>query len=247
MAIAYDNSAKGSSTNLDWTFSHTCTGDNLILVVSVTSFFNTFTVTYNGFSMTQIGGFLQDVGQTGKYHSMWYLIAPSTGANNVRIVTSGQAFNIVQAESASYTGCNQSSQPDGYTDGTVGTLTSSYSISHTTIADNCWVIMGGFNGFTGNTPSSAGTATTLRQQETTYEAGSRICDNNSAKTPAGSVTLTLTNTTNNNYTGKSISISPFTAVSGPTNLKSLNTNLKANIKTINGNPIANVKSYNTIT
>lgn len=33
--------------------------------------------------------------------------------------------------------------------------------------------------------------------------------------------------------------------SGPANLKSYNTNLKANIKTINTNPIANVKSLNT--
>lgn len=35
------------------------------------------------------------------------------------------------------------------------------------------------------------------------------------------------------------------AASGPANLKSYNTNLKANIKTINGNPIANCKSLNT--
>ena len=34
-------------------------------------------------------------------------------------------------------------------------------------------------------------------------------------------------------------------VSGPTNVKSYNTNLKANIKTINTNPIANVKSLDT--
>ena len=40
-----------------------------------------------------------------------------------------------------------------------------------------------------------------------------------------------------------IAINP--PVSGPANLKSYNTNLKANIKTINTNPIANVKSLNT--
>ena len=34
-------------------------------------------------------------------------------------------------------------------------------------------------------------------------------------------------------------------ITGPANLKSYNTNLKANIKTINTNPIANVKSLNT--
>jgi len=36
-----------------------------------------------------------------------------------------------------------------------------------------------------------------------------------------------------------------TAASGPSNLKSYNTNLKANIKTINTNPIANIKSLDT--
>lgn len=43
-----------------------------------------------------------------------------------------------------------------------------------------------------------------------------------------------------------IAISP-EAAAGPSNLKSLNTNLKANIKTINTNAIANVKSLNTNT
>jgi hypothetical protein len=38
---------------------------------------------------------------------------------------------------------------------------------------------------------------------------------------------------------------PFGSASGPANLKSYNTNLKANIKSINTNPIANIKSLNT--
>jgi len=37
----------------------------------------------------------------------------------------------------------------------------------------------------------------------------------------------------------------YTTPSGPANLKSYNTNLKANIKTINTNVIANIKSLNT--
>lgn len=37
----------------------------------------------------------------------------------------------------------------------------------------------------------------------------------------------------------------YTAASGPANLKSLDTNVKANIKSYNTNPIANVKSINT--
>ncbi len=38
---------------------------------------------------------------------------------------------------------------------------------------------------------------------------------------------------------------PFSSPSGPTNLKSLNTNLKANIKSVNTNLLANIKSINT--
>lgn len=44
-----------------------------------------------------------------------------------------------------------------------------------------------------------------------------------------------------------LAVSPAAAASGPANLKTYNTNVKANIKSINTNVIANVKSLNTNT
>jgi hypothetical protein len=58
--------------------------------------------------------------------------------------------------------------------------------------------------------------------------------------------ITITEVTSVDFTGKGMLLIGETPAVGPTNLKSLNTNLKANIKSINGNLIANVKSYNTI-
>jgi hypothetical protein len=49
----------------------------------------------------------------------------------------------------------------------------------------------------------------------------------------------------NSSTNKPELVITYSIPSGPTNLKSYNTNLKANIKSINTNPIANVKSLDT--
>lgn len=60
----------------------------------------------------------------------------------------------------------------------------------------------------------------------------------------GNITATIDKSINGLLKGSfAISLTPLS--SGPANLKSYNTNLKANIKTINTNPIANVKSLNT--
>ena len=71
----------------------------------------------------------------------------------------------------------------------------------------------------------------------------------------GSQTQTSTGTYASTFSGNNTSYAweelavafNYSGPAGPTNLKSLNTNLKANIKSINGNLIANVKSLNTIT
>lgn len=64
----------------------------------------------------------------------------------------------------------------------------------------------------------------------------------STATGWGSATFSASN----GVAGVLLSISPYVAPTGPTNLKSLDTNLKANIKSIDTNLIANVKSYDTV-
>lgn len=180
MAIAFDNSTASSSAS----YSHTCTGSNLILWVHVGSFTaTTSSVTYNGVSMTKaVDSGLQD----GAYNTLWYLINPATGSNTVAITVSGGS--LWGSEAASYTGAKQSGQPDA-TNSAYQT-SAPLAVSVTTVADNCWVVGGGMDK-SGSGVSSAGSGTTQRSQSNNSNA---IYDNNAAKTPAGSVTLNLADT-----------------------------------------------------
>jgi len=68
-------------------------------------------------------------------------------------------------------------------------------------------------------------------------------DSNGAKTPAGSHSMQVT-ASSSTISGVMCSFAPSVAA-GPTNLKSLDTNVKANIKSYNTNVLANIKSINT--
>lgn len=112
MAIAFDavgptNAWTGGATSL--TFSHTCTGDNRLLLVGFLTNNSTDVitgVTYNSVAMTRLKE--QDHGD-GYRNYVYGLIAPATGANNV--VISASSSSVIYAVSASYTGVSQSTLP----------------------------------------------------------------------------------------------------------------------------------------
>lgn len=115
MAVAFDATANTSGLLAQsFTFAHTCTGTNLLLVVCIEwtdtsiSGASLTSVTYNGVALT----FLTSNGAGIGLNEIWYLIAPSTGANNVVVTFT----NIVPAEgpstnavcgSMSFTGVDQ--------------------------------------------------------------------------------------------------------------------------------------------
>ena len=122
MAIAFDAGSQGdsgSATSL--TVSHTCTGSDRILLVSVGTWDGVGvpvvpTVTYNAVSMTQVATLL--FGSSGDQRlTMFRLVAPATGANNI-VVSASSASDIVMA-ATSYTGVDQTTPL-----GTPGTDTS---------------------------------------------------------------------------------------------------------------------------
>lgn len=106
MAVTYDNASSTSGsgvTSLTW--SHTCTGSNLGLIVGV-SFYpgnveSVTGVTYNGVAMTTIGSVLS----VDQRAHQWRLINPATGAHNV-VVTFSDAVDAV-AGAVSATGVHQ--------------------------------------------------------------------------------------------------------------------------------------------
>lgn len=208
-AIAFDAASNYaihvSGTSL--TLAHTCTGSNRILFVTTMGSNGASDVitgiTYNGDALTKIGN--SQKGTSNRFHALWYLVNPDTGANN--IVVSASATDIIKAHGASYTGAHQTVQIDVNEDGVIGSNNVTvFSESITTLIDNSWVIQSLKNS-QGGTMTEAG-GTTRRAGDDAY--GTQISDNNAAKTPAGAVTLGVTNSANTTWAYTMATIVPDT-------------------------------------
>lgn len=168
MAIARDSVTSGTaaSGNPTLTFSHTCNGSNRILFVGAAGGNTGVAIdditgaTYAGVSMTLIS---KTFVLADRYRYLFYLVAPATGANNVVISSSTSGF--IAGNSLSYTGANQSGQPDSFAvnQATAASLTVITSV----VASNCWMVM--VAGVGGASPA-ASTGSTLvgTQQNVTW-------------------------------------------------------------------------------
>ena len=129
MAIALDTTVAGGDGTYSW--SHTCTGSHLKLIVYFVDRFNAVTgVTYNGVSMTQFQS--QVLGGIGTLYG-FYLDNPATGANTVAV----SSTHIVGGGiSESLTGCTT-----GIDSSNVGTANNhSLTVSTTVVAANSWLL-----------------------------------------------------------------------------------------------------------
>lgn len=190
MAIALDASASSSTTSASsLTYSHTCSGSERILFVAVFSggpgpgSVPCTGVTYNSAAMTKIDS---NAPQANWDLSLWYLIAPSTGANNVVITLSGSTTTLY-GDSVSYTGVQQSGVPDSSAKTTA--VSNSINQSTTTVADNCWVVG---CAVTGASTIAASTGVTSRLDRDSASGSFEMGDSNAVKSPAGSYSMTFT-------------------------------------------------------
>lgn len=130
MAIAFDATTTGNkgSAGSSLTYSHTCTGSNLVLLVGVESRNNDVTgVTYATVAMTQIGS--AQVSADGlTTNTVWQLAAPATGANNVVVSITGT--NHIASVASSYTGVDQTTPVATNASGT-GTTQPTVNVSAT--------------------------------------------------------------------------------------------------------------------
>lgn len=119
MAIAVDslgtpNITTAFTSTVTKTFSHTCAGSNRLLVLCATLWQDvagTGTITaasYNGVAMTKANA----VTQGAMRSEIWYLFAPTTGANTVSVTVTGATDNI-KLSTSSYTGVLQAAGTDG--------------------------------------------------------------------------------------------------------------------------------------
>jgi hypothetical protein len=201
MAIAFDAISTGGNGGTSQTFSHTCTGTNRLLFVGG---FNqeassTITgVTYDGVALTEIA----NSSQTNNSVSLWYLIAPSTGASDV-VITRSTSTNALLGVAASYTGAKQSGVPDS--DNTGGASSgSSLTISTTTVEDNCWIV-GIFRNEQG--VNIAGSNTTMRNASSIA-----MGDTNADQSPAGAHSIGTTWSGSGRNVGVVASFAPAPAV-----------------------------------
>jgi len=123
--------------------------------------------------------------QSNQYFSMWYLVAPATGANNIVASFSSQLYSW--CTSASYTGVSQIGFPDA-SDSTSDASGDTITGTVTTTVDNCWTVMSACSANASDL--AAGTGTTIRELSLigNFE-WLALCDSNGAITPAGSTSL----------------------------------------------------------
>jgi hypothetical protein len=197
MAIAFDvaNSAADSPLGSSFSWSHTCTGANLILVVMVGIIDTSGTpasvsgITYNGVSLTKIR---RDIGANANFSEMWYLIAPATGANTVAVTLTSTPAQAAGGGSVSLTGVSQSGVLDAQGGATASSGQPSVSLTTTTLND--WILdIVQDNNFNTVTPSGSQV-----ERWSVSEAGaSRLTFGSSLGpvNPAGSTTMSWTGIT----------------------------------------------------
>lgn len=190
MAIARDTSTDGGLTNpgTSHTFSHTCTGTNLVLIVSVFSASTDIVtgVTYAGTPMSLVGkcgdGGSPDTNDRWGYQ--FILVNPATGANNVVVSTS--ASDAIGAHAVSYTGATQSGQPDASAIAGPPDVSGNLVTTVNSVADNCFAVL---TLRTATAGAAAGTGSTqLQGSSGLYTAEF----SGSPKTPAGAISMTYT-------------------------------------------------------
>lgn len=185
MAIAFDTAtvqvfASGASPQ---TWSHTCTGTNLVLLVFLIDQSATATgITYNGVAMTSL---ISGTSSGGSPYSCWGLVNPATGAHTVSVAYTGTT--TVRGFSASYSGVKQTGLPDASTAAGASSSASPFSHSITTVADSSWIVAACDEEAGVASSMTAGTNMTSRQ--TNVSVGNfalMIGDTNGPITPAGS-------------------------------------------------------------
>lgn len=208
--IAFDTAQTLRGT-FGTSWSHTCSGTNRLLLVWITSgnYQNNTdpsTVTYNGVAMTQIAK-LNWLSNSSRCVWLYALKNPAVGANNVVVSFGGS--QMMCGCSASYNGCNQTTNPEAVATSTNGgNNTQSLALSITTLTDNAWIV-GGAWWFGGQNYSVSAGGGTIRTQYTGETNDPAMYDSNGVVTPAGAKSLTINVTSSSNQVQMiNVSIAP---------------------------------------
>lgn len=200
MAIAYDSDSEGA-VGADPSWSHTCTGnDRLLVVVAGRPTDVVVGITYNGEAMTQITETTYP-GATYVGLSLWYLVNPASGSNTIAVDSDGN--DNVGAIAISYTGVDQTNPIDSSNVNNNATGTNSLTVSTTVVDTGCWLVTGASDSV--GTGASPGTIGMVRRRFT--DNGVNMGDSGQT-VGTGSQSLIWTSGGNNLFRGIIASISP---------------------------------------
>ena len=191
MAIARDATSNGvGSAITSLTVSHTSTGSDLIILSSILTLPGTDIVTgvtHDANAETRINTINNDGGANGSQRKyLYYRIAPGTGAKNV-VTSTSESATILDAN-VTYTGAQQSAQPDA-NNTSFQTSGTARSVVVTTVADNCVVVCGFRRNAGDNGAAGAGTT---QIQDDGADGGALYESDPLAVTPAGAKTINVT-------------------------------------------------------
>lgn len=183
-AIAFVNKAYLSfNVGTSFTASYTVgSGSNRLLVVGVVgdlTLDDVTGVTYNSVAMTQVGKVQTPTG--GRWTYLYYLLNPASGSNNV--VVSAGSSHFLGVGAADYTGVNSLNASVTNTASSSTTVTGTL----TTSINNAWLMAA--VGYTSGALSSSTPGSVRYDMD--FNVGGYI-DSNSAITPAGSTSITAT-------------------------------------------------------
>lgn len=235
MAIAFVAATSGTNGGVGTTLGLTLNvgaGSDRGLIAAVWANTNVaISADFNGDAMSEIASIKYS--STNETLHIYALSNPDSGSHTLTFTGSGGIEMF--GEGSAYTGCHQTSTSLLTNTASAETAATSPITQSTTPTNaNCW----GIAACGGQRNASASTGVTTRAGNATQGT---IGDSNGTITQASpySMSFTIASPLRQLILVGSIN-EPGAA--GPTNLKSLDGNLKANIKSYNGNLIANVKS-----
>lgn len=213
MAVALDTTTEFSSSlgNIGGanpataTWSHTCTGSNLVLIVLLGiqggASANFLGVTYNTVTMTQL--------TTQGDIAVYYLFNPPTGAHNIVASFNDSGSLPIAAMAGSYTGVNPSF--DSFHPST-GASSSTFAASTTVVAANCWTLAIASTASV-NTQLGVGSGTTKRQVVfNNGNTASYIFGDSNGTVGTGSQNLNFTAGAASTWNGIMLSLAPLSAI-----------------------------------
>jgi len=215
MAINFDTVAQTSGAGLTVTLStFNFTGSNGFVVVDVINQGDASATDVTGVTVNGVSATLGPSGSNSTSDAIYcfYLANPSDGDI---VVTRSDTTGTMFIKATSYSGVKQTGQPDA--SAYLESVTNSLVSSVTTVADNCWTHLGVYN--PEGATITASTNTTSRGNSPAYTMSA---DNNTAITPAGSYSMTVTRDSGSSqFISTMISIAPFATVSSTNNALSM--------------------------